>query len=66
VKSRWEPAVDEKVTDKVERIAKGWVHSNIHSNSDLNNKTVSINLSHIVIRILTPEEHVSHIVISEL
>jgi hypothetical protein len=45
MKSRWEPAVDEKVTDKVEQIAKGWVNSNIHSNLDLNNKMVSINLS---------------------
>ncbi|KAK3138550.1 hypothetical protein QOZ80_5AG0370370 [Eleusine coracana subsp. coracana] len=41
LKSRWEPAVDEKVTDKVEQIAKGWVNSNIHSSSDPKNKTGS-------------------------
>ncbi|GJN14635.1 hypothetical protein PR202_gb01483 [Eleusine coracana subsp. coracana] len=41
LKSRWEPAVDEKVTDKVEQIAKGWVNSNIHNSSDPKNKTGS-------------------------
>ncbi|KAL6619096.1 hypothetical protein ACP70R_034235 [Stipagrostis hirtigluma subsp. patula] len=36
VKSRWEPAVEEKVTNKVEPIAKGVVNSNINSISEPN------------------------------
>ncbi|XP_062179848.1 SAC3 family protein A-like isoform X2 [Phragmites australis] len=39
VKSRWEPVVDEKVTNKVEQIAKVFVNSNIHSTSEPKNRT---------------------------
>ncbi|KAJ1263262.1 hypothetical protein BS78_09G170000 [Paspalum vaginatum] len=39
VKSRWEPVVDENVTNKVEQIAKGLVNSNIHSNLESKNRT---------------------------
>ncbi|AQK86526.1 Putative SAC3/GANP family protein [Zea mays] len=38
VKSRWEPVVDENVTNKVEQIAKGLIGSNVHSTSDPKNR----------------------------
>ncbi|RLN00743.1 hypothetical protein C2845_PM06G19250 [Panicum miliaceum] len=41
VKSRWEPAVDEKVTNQVEQIAKGLVNSNIHNSFEPKNRTGS-------------------------
>ncbi|KAL6841305.1 hypothetical protein ACP4OV_028823 [Aristida adscensionis] len=36
VKSRWEPAVEETVSNKVEAVPKGLVNSNIHSTSEPN------------------------------
>ncbi|KAG2626962.1 hypothetical protein PVAP13_3KG485290 [Panicum virgatum] len=41
VKSRWEPAVDETVTNKVEQIAKGLFNSNIHNSFEPKNRTGS-------------------------
>ncbi|CAN6359817.1 unnamed protein product [Urochloa humidicola] len=41
VKSRWEPAVDEKITNKVEQIAKGLVNSNVHSPFEPKHRTGS-------------------------
>ncbi|AQK94307.1 Putative SAC3/GANP family protein [Zea mays] len=38
VKSRWEPVVDENVTNKVEQIAKGLISSNVHSTLDPKNR----------------------------
>jgi LytS/YehU family sensor histidine kinase len=49
VKSRWEPVVDENVTNKVEQIAKGLISSNVHSTLDPKNRIVSINLLLILV-----------------
>jgi hypothetical protein len=60
VKSRWEPVVDENVTNKVEQIAKGWIGSNVHSTSDPKNRMVSINLLLILVELtfmLSPSFH---------
>jgi hypothetical protein len=60
VKSRWEPVVDENVTNKVEQIAKGLIGSNVHSTSDPKNRMVSINLLLILVELtfmLSPSFH---------